>query len=74
MASWEGRGGPVARPKSRRLFRTGSTKNSAAKAVREIQQILWPGGNADAEWSSDTIENVAMALERHGFGAHRHLP
>lgn len=31
-------------------------------AVAAIRDILWPDGNADAEWSSETIEDVARAL------------
>jgi hypothetical protein len=58
------------RSKRAKPYRSG-TRGGAMKAIREIQHILWPGGNADAEWSSDDIERVAMAVERHGFGPHR---
>lgn len=58
------------RPKRAKLHLSG-TKGDAMKAIREIQNILWPGGNADAEWSSETIDYVSMALERNGFGPKR---
>jgi hypothetical protein len=33
----------------------------------EIADILWPVGDADHEWGSDTIEFVAEAMERGGY-------
>lgn len=45
---------------------------NARKALHDVQEILWPVGNPDAEWSSETIEDVARALVRHGFGPRRH--
>ena len=35
--------------------------------LRELAEVLWPDGDADHEWSSDTIEEVAEILTEAGF-------
>lgn len=37
-----------------------------------LQQTLWPNGNADEEWSSDTLESVANILNDAGLGPEKH--
>lgn len=32
-------------------------------ALAAVVDALWPDGDADAEWTTDTIENVARACE-----------
>ena len=39
----------------------------ACDAIAEIREILWPSGNPNSEWSSDTSDEIAQALRRHGF-------
>ena len=34
----------------------------ALAALADVREILWPGGNPEAEWSPDTIEAVARRL------------
>lgn len=34
-------------------------------AVEAIREVMYPAGDPDAEWSSDTIEDVAAELNRH---------
>lgn len=36
--------------------------------VRDIQETVWPGGDRDAEWDSDTIDEVATHLINAGVG------
>ncbi len=33
-----------------------------------IREILWPGGDADHEWSSDEVAEIAELLEQNGLG------
>jgi hypothetical protein len=47
---------------------TSKTKNDMARVILAIQETLWPGGDAENEWSSDEIDEVADILERNGFG------
>ena len=35
--------------------------------LRQLQEILWPAGDADHEWSPDTIDEVARVLTDAGF-------
>ena len=35
--------------------------------VRSVQNILWPGGDMESQWSSDEIDMVANALARAGL-------
>lgn len=41
---------------------------NASKAVKEIVDILYPGGNPNTEWGSDELGEVSRALYKHGFG------
>lgn len=36
---------------------------ACVEACAKLRDILWPGGNADADWSPDTLEAVAAALD-----------
>ena len=33
------------------------------KALAEVRGLLWPKGDSDAEWTNETIEDVARAVE-----------
>ncbi len=39
-----------------------------ANALRAIQEVLWPGGDRDHEWDSETIDEVANVLHNAGLG------
>lgn len=39
-------------------------------ALKSLQALLWPGGDENAEWTSDTIEAVAEIVKGAGFGPH----
>jgi hypothetical protein len=39
------------------------------KALADIREQLWPGGDADHQWSPDTIALVADVMNRAGMGA-----
>ena len=41
------------------------------RVLLELRELLWPARDPDEEWSSDTIEEVACVLDRHGFGRHK---
>jgi hypothetical protein len=45
----------------------GSKSGKALAAVKEICAIMYPGGDMDAEWSSDELPEIARVLHRHGF-------
>ena len=34
-----------------------------ARLVTRVVEVLWPGGNADYEWDSETVEEVAEVLK-----------
>jgi hypothetical protein len=40
----------------------GARVDACLDAIAAIREILWPHGDADAEWSSDTIDDVAPAV------------
>ncbi len=44
------------------------TTNDYKRIVMAIQETLWPGGDADFEWSADTVQEIAAIMERCGFG------
>jgi hypothetical protein len=44
------------------------TAEENAEMLAEIQELLWPGGDRDHEWESDTIEQVASVLINGGIG------
>jgi hypothetical protein len=39
----------------------------AAHLLREIQEILWPDGDIDRQWSPDTLDEIAHAMIRDGW-------
>ena len=39
----------------------------AEETLRKLAEVLWPDGDADHEWSSDTIDEVARVLTDAGF-------
>ena len=39
----------------------------AEETLRELAEVLWPEGDADHEWSPDTIDEVARILTDVGF-------
>ncbi len=39
-----------------------------SKIIDLIREILWPGGDADHEWTQDTIEEIALILTENGKG------
>lgn len=41
--------------------------NDLVEVVRSLQNTLWPDGDLDAEWSSDTLEAVAGILNDAGL-------
>lgn len=47
---------------------TNKTKNDLARVILAIQETLWPGGDSEAEWSSDELEQISDILDRNGFG------
>jgi hypothetical protein len=44
------------------------TTNDYKRIVMAIQETLWPGGDADFEWSADTVAEIAAIMERCGCG------
>jgi hypothetical protein len=40
----------------------GARVDACLDAIAAIREILWPHGDPDAEWSSDTIDDVARAV------------
>jgi hypothetical protein len=42
-----------------------------ALALERIRNILWPDGNADHEWSSAEVEDIANVMRAAGFGPER---
>ena len=38
------------------------------ECLRTLQQTLWPGGDADHEWSPNTLDSVAGILNDAGLG------
>lgn len=38
------------------------TLKQARLALKNIREVLYPGGDADAEWDSDTADNVARVF------------
>jgi hypothetical protein len=47
---------------------TGKTKKDLTRVILAIQETLWPGGDSEAEWSSDELEQIADIMDRNGFG------
>ena len=45
---------------------------TARHAVEAIREVLWPGGDAESGWDASTIERVAEAMMRYGFGPSQH--
>lgn len=41
---------------------------SAIEVIESLRTLLWPNGNADTEWDSETIDNVASILHESGYG------
>lgn len=38
-------------------------------ALKEIEEILWPSNDKNAEWDgADTLDAIADILRRHGYG------
>lgn len=35
--------------------------------VEEIRDVLWPGGDPESEWNSDTASSVASILRSEGL-------
>jgi len=40
---------------------------SPEETLRELAEALWPDGDAEHEWSADTIDEVAQVLTNAGF-------
>jgi hypothetical protein len=38
------------------------TKAQAIKALKDVREQLWPEGNPDQEWDSDTVESVSIVI------------
>lgn len=38
------------------------------RVLLEVRELLWPNGDADHEWSADTLDDIARTLDRAGFG------
>ena len=38
------------------------------RVLLELRELLWPAADPDQEWDAETIELVAHALDRAGFG------
>ena len=43
-------------------------------ALDQIREVLWPGGDPEREWNSETIEHVARALYAHDLGPKKKEP
>lgn len=41
--------------------------NDAAAFVVELAELLWPEADPDADWSSDTLQDVDLLFERYGW-------
>jgi len=41
---------------------------AAAETLKEIQEALWRGGDADHEWSPDTLDEIAKVMHNAGLG------
>jgi hypothetical protein len=39
-----------------------------ADVLRDIVEVMYPGGDVDAEWSPDTLDEIAGILDRAGLG------
>lgn len=39
-----------------------------ASCLEKVQDLLWPNGDRDHEWGSETIDGVADALIEAGIG------
>lgn len=35
--------------------------------LQALQEVMWPGGNVDAEWDSETLMQVANILMKNGY-------
>jgi hypothetical protein len=55
---------PAAARRARRvLSRTATFVIKGMKALAEVRELLWPKGDSDAEWTNETIEDVARAVD-----------
>lgn len=39
-----------------------------AQTLKDIQEALWRGGDADHEWSPDTLDEIAKVMHDAGLG------
>lgn len=50
-----------------------SASDNARLAVREIEDLLYPGGDVDHQWGVDDLDDIARILSKHGYGRDRLL-
>lgn len=39
-----------------------------ANTLEMIREVLWPGGDADHEWSSDELDDISRLMHNAGLG------
>lgn len=43
------------------------SRDDLRDVCRQIENILWPNGDVDAEWSADTLDQIASVLIENGL-------
>lgn len=43
----------------------------SATVLKQVSSVIWPRNNPDAEWSSDTVDEIARILWAAGYGPKR---
>lgn len=71
LNGWLEKGGFL--PKDWATKREGESKDERrdtlnANTLSMIQEVLWPGGDADHEWSSDELDDISRLLHNANLG------
>jgi len=45
-----------------------TARTAAVVIVAQLRELLWPGGDADAEWDAETLDQAANILHEGGWG------